>query len=65
MHVSPIPRPSAHIHEPISRGDAPAARAASKTITAELVKPTSTATNPAATADGLRASRKRTSRQTP
>ena len=39
--------PSAHIHEAICASLAPSARAASNTITAELVKPTSTVTKPA------------------
>ena len=37
MQVSPMPSPSAHIQEAISAGPAPHARAAWKTITAELV----------------------------
>ena len=44
-----MPSPSAQIHEPACAGVAPAACAALKTITTELVSPTSTATNPAAT----------------
>ena len=37
MQVAPMPRPSAHIHEATSAGPAPLARAAWKTMTAELV----------------------------
>ena len=47
----PMPRPSAHIQELISAGVAPSAVAAWKTMATELVKPTSTATKPAAAAD--------------
>ena len=47
------------IHEAISAGDAPRARAAWKTITAELVIPTSTATKPAATEEIERSLKKR------
>src|SRR5882762_5538651 len=50
MHVAPIPTPSARIHDPISSGVAPNARAAWNTSLAELVNPTSTVTKPAATA---------------
>ena len=46
-----MPRPSAHIHELISSGDAPSDCAAWNTITAELAKPTRTVTKPAAMAD--------------
>lgn len=48
---SPMPRPSAHIHELICAVLAPSAVAARKTIATELVKPTSTATKPAVTAN--------------
>ena len=51
MLVKPIPRPRAHIQEAISAGVACSAWAAWKTITAELVKPTRTATKPAIRAD--------------
>jgi hypothetical protein len=51
MLVSPMPRPSAQIHDAVCAGVAPSAAAAWKTITTELVKPTSTATKPATTAD--------------
>src|SRR5690606_40675499 len=47
MQVTAMPKPSATIHEPICAGVAPAASAAWKTRTAELVKPTRTATKPA------------------
>ena len=46
-----MPRPSAQIHEVVWAGVAPKACAAAKTMTTELVKPTSTATKPATTAD--------------
>jgi hypothetical protein len=49
--VRPIPSPRASIHEPTWAVDAPTAPAAWKTITAELAKPTSTVTKPAATAE--------------
>ena len=44
-----MPMPSAHIHEAISAWLAPTARAAWKTITAELAKPTNTVMKPAIT----------------
>jgi len=47
MEVSPIPKPSAMIQEPICAGVAPAAAAAWNTMAAELVKPTRTAMKPA------------------
>jgi hypothetical protein len=47
MLVRPMPRPRAPIHEAISAGVACSVRAAWRTITAELVKPTRTATKPA------------------
>jgi len=47
MQVTPIAMPSAHIHELICAGVAPAASAAWKTMAAELVKPTRTVTKPA------------------
>ena len=37
MQVTPMPTPRAHIQEATSAGPAPEARAAWKTITAELV----------------------------
>ena len=46
-----MPRPRAHIQEAISAADAPSVCAAWNTITAELVKPTRTVTNPAMTAE--------------
>jgi hypothetical protein len=49
--VSIIARPNAHSHEAVSAGVAPSARAAWKTMIAELVKPTRTATKPATTED--------------
>ena len=49
-----MPSPSAHIHELICSGLAPSDCAAWNTITAELAKPTSTVTKPAATADSER-----------
>ncbi len=49
--VSPMPRPRAQIHELVCAGVAPSAAAAWKTMTTELVKPTSTATKPATAAD--------------
>jgi hypothetical protein len=60
MQVAPMPRPSAHIQEATSAGPAPAARAAEKTMAAELVYPTSTVTKPATTADAERSRRSRT-----
>ncbi len=51
MQVRPMPRPSAHIQELICSGDAPSDCAAWNTMTAELAKPTSTVTKPAAMAD--------------
>ena len=50
----PMPTPSAHIQDVMISGVALKACAAWKTIATELVKPTSTATKPAVTADGLR-----------
>ncbi len=50
IDVTPMPRPSAHIHDVACAGVAPSACAAAKTMTTELVKPTSTATKPATTA---------------
>ncbi len=50
----PIPRPSAHIHEVTWAGVAPNACAAWNTMATELVKPTSTATNPATKVERLR-----------
>ncbi len=49
---SPMPIPSAHIHEAIISGVATKACAAWKTMATELVKPTSTATKPAVKAEG-------------
>jgi hypothetical protein len=46
-----MPRPSAQIQEAVCAGVAPKACAAWKTMTTELVKPTSTATKPAARAE--------------
>jgi hypothetical protein len=46
-----MPNPNAHIHEPISVGEALRAWAAWKTMTAELVNPTNTVTKPAMTAE--------------
>lgn len=51
MHVSPMPNPSANIHDPISVGEAPRTWAAWKTMTKELVNPTNTVTKPAITAE--------------
>src|SRR5690606_23829425 len=51
MQVAPMPSPSAHIHEAVCPGVAPIACAAWNTIAAELAKPTSTVTKPAAMAD--------------
>jgi hypothetical protein len=51
---SPMPMPSAHIHEAISAGVALKASAAWKTMATELVKPTRTATKPAVKAARLR-----------
>ena len=48
---SPMPRPSAHIHELICAGVAPSTVAAWNTMPTELVKPTSTATKPAVAAE--------------
>ena len=57
--ASPMPRPSAHIHELMNSGVAPKDCAAWNTIATELVKPTSTATKPAVRADRLRSLKKR------
>ena len=46
-----MPSPSAQIHDAFCAAVAPSASAACKTMTTELVKPTSTATNPATIAD--------------
>jgi hypothetical protein len=46
-----MPQPSAHIHDAACAGVAPSDCAAWKTIATELVKPTSTATKPAVTAE--------------
>ena len=54
MPVTAMPMPSAHSHDAISASEAPSERAASNTITAELVKPTSTVTKPATTDDAAR-----------
>ena len=51
IDVTPMPRPSAQIHDVAWAGVAPSACAAANTITTELVKPTSTATKPATTAE--------------
>ena len=47
-----MPRPSAQIQDVACAGVAPKAAAAWKTMTTELVKPTSTATKPATSDDG-------------
>ena len=52
IQVMAMPRPSAHIQEPICSALAPIAAAPWNTITAELVKPTSTVTKPATTVEG-------------
>ena len=49
--LAPMPRPRAQIQEAVCAGVAPKAWAAAKTMATELVKPTSTATKPATTAD--------------
>ena len=51
MQVTPMPMPSAHIHEAVCAGVASSVCAAWNTIAAVLAKPTSTVTKPAATAD--------------
>ena len=56
---SPMPSPSAHIHEVICAGVAPKACAAWNTMATELVKPTSTATKPAVKAERLRSLKNR------
>src|SRR6185312_389953 len=56
---SPMPRPSAHIHEEICAAVAWKACAAWNTMATELVKPTSTATNPALKALRERSLKKR------
>jgi hypothetical protein len=56
MQVTPMPSPSAHIHEAICAWSAPTACAAWNTITAELAKPTSTVMKPATMA-GIERSR--------
>ena len=53
----PMPSPSAHIQEVSCSGVAPKACAAWNTMATELVKPTSTATNPAVAAGRLRSRR--------
>ena len=58
IEVMPMPRPSAHIHDVVCAGVAPSACAAAKTMATELVKPTSTATKPATTADSDRSFQK-------
>jgi hypothetical protein len=65
IEVMPMPRPSAHIHEVVCAGVAPSAWAAAKTMTTELVKPTSTATKPAITADSDRSLHSRRIRSRP
>jgi len=52
--------PSPSIHDAVSAGVAPSARAAWNTMTAEPEKPTSTATNPATTAENDRSRNART-----
>jgi hypothetical protein len=49
--VPPMPKPRAHIQDAVCASLAPKACAAAKTMTAELVNPTSTATKPATTVD--------------
>ena len=56
---SPMPKPSAHIQELMSSGVALNACAAWNTMATELVKPTSTATNPAVKADRLKSLKNR------
>ncbi len=51
MHVSPMPTPSASIHDPSWAALAPTAPAAWKTMADALAKPTSTVTKPATTAE--------------
>src|SRR4051812_21597252 len=51
MQVTPMPTPSASIQDASSASPAPAARAALKTIAAELVTPTTMASRPAVTAE--------------
>ncbi|MNV47327.1 hypothetical protein D3C71_1391920 [compost metagenome] len=58
MQVTPMPMPSAHIHDAISAWSAPTACAAWKTITAELANPTSTVMKPAITAGSERSLKK-------
>ena len=58
---SPMPMPSAQTHDAISSGPAPKARAAWNTMATELVKPTSTATKPAVTAETLKSLKNRMS----
>jgi hypothetical protein len=57
--ASPMPMPSAHIHEAAISGVAPKACAAWNTMATELVKPTSTATKPAVKAERLRSLKNR------
>jgi len=59
MLVSTMPSPRAHIQEAISPAVACSVCAAWKTITAELVKPTRTATKPALRADSEKSSIRR------
>ena len=49
--VPPMPKPSAHIQDAVCASLAPKACAAEKTMAAELVNPTRTATKPATTVD--------------
>src|SRR5690606_3815985 len=58
MQVTPMPSPSAHIHDAISACPAPMVCAAWNTITAELAKPTRTVMNPATTAGNERSLKK-------
>src|SRR5579862_2838680 len=51
MLVTPVPTPSAQIHEVVCAVVAPSACAAWNTTATELVNPTSTAMKPATTAD--------------
>ena len=53
VQVTPMPMPGAHSHDATWASEAPSACAAWNTITAELVKPTSTVTKPAATDDAM------------
>src|SRR3954453_21666102 len=63
MQVTPMPTNSASIQEPSSASSAPAARAAAKTMAAELVTPMTRASRPAVTAESGAAERNQVMRR--